>query len=383
MADGNGRIDHYAAHQRVTVKSGQTVAKVCPATDGEDGRGVTGQAIKAKPGRSLVVKIDRSLLLTATNDVVAQSDGILQLEGGMLRVNQVLQIEGSVDFNTGNIDFVGSVDIKEGIRDRFAVKTTGDITIGGLVEGATIHCGGNLVVRRGIAAKDHGQLMVAGQAEIGFLNNIRGQIGGSLIVQREVLNSDLIVGGDFRCEGGAVIGGLLIITGNATIATLGSEAYTTTVLHLGEVPMLSMQLRKLDQFIMRGNAQISDKRQKSAHLDQYLNRLTATEKGTLTELNREIDEMQRKVNAVDAKRTEILEKVAASRSVNVQVLKMVYPHVTLRAGGNEVRFNSPLKGPVKFSWNEDRQLQYRVGEGPAKPITDVAHVIPISPRKAA
>lgn len=120
----------------------------------------------------------------------------------MLRVIELYEVPGFVDFSTGNIDFEGSVHVRQGIRDRFEVKATGSIIVDGLVEGATIHCGGDFTAHQGMVGKERGLLFVKGNADVGYLNNVKAEIIGNLTVRRELMNCDLVIGKSLNCKHG-------------------------------------------------------------------------------------------------------------------------------------------------------------------------------------
>ena len=93
--------------------------------------------IKARPGKPVDIKIDSSLRVDEKGCVIAEIDGLLHFHHNYVKVNPVLEVEESVDFSTGNIDFMDSVLIRQGVRDRVVVKATRDIVIHRLVEAAT------------------------------------------------------------------------------------------------------------------------------------------------------------------------------------------------------------------------------------------------------
>ena len=142
----------------------------------------------------------------------------------------MLEVRDAIDISTGNIEFHGTVIVRDGVRDRFEVKATEDIIVDGLIEAATINCGRNFTCRRGMAAKGQGQLVVDGDAVVGYLNNVKGRIKGNLTVQREMINCDLVIGGDLICDQGTVIGGNVVVRGSVRVAALGSKAETSTSL---------------------------------------------------------------------------------------------------------------------------------------------------------
>ena len=228
--DDTDVVDYYKQIGYVSVTKGSHVATLHEPTLGEDGRDVTGRTIKAKPGKRYAVKIDPSLSLDGSGRVVAQVDGIVEYRHGVLRVSRTFEVRDSIDFSTGNIDFDGTVIVRDGVRDRFEVKATEDIIVEGLIEAATINCGRNFTCHRGMAAKGLGQLVVEGDAVVRYLNNVKGRIKGNLTVQREMINCDLVIGGDLICDQGTVIGGNVAVKGSVRVAVLGSNAETATSL---------------------------------------------------------------------------------------------------------------------------------------------------------
>ncbi len=226
--DDTDVVDYYNQVGYVRIMKGSHVATLHEPTLGEDGRDVTGRTTKAKPGRRNNVKIDPSLSLDGSGRVIAQIDGILEYQHGVLRVSRVFEVRDAIDFSTGNIDFDGTVIVRDGVRDRFEVKATEDIIVDGLIEAATINCGRNFTCHQGMAAKGQGQLVVDGDAVVGYLNNVKGRIKGNLTVQRELINCELVIGGDLIFDQGRVIGGDLAVSGSVRVAALGSNAEKST-----------------------------------------------------------------------------------------------------------------------------------------------------------
>ena len=44
----------------------------------------------------------------------------------------------------------------------------------------------------------------------------------------------------------------------------------------------------------------------------------------------------------------------------------------LKINDHTVVFEDALKGPVRIYWSEDRTILYRQGDGPGRPISEVA-----------
>ena len=67
----------------------------------------------------------------------AAIDGLFTLTGGeTINVFPIYEVNGDVDYHTGNIDFVGTVVIRGNVLTGFRIRAAGDIRIVGGVEGA-------------------------------------------------------------------------------------------------------------------------------------------------------------------------------------------------------------------------------------------------------
>ncbi len=320
--DDTDVVDYYNQVGYVRVAKGSHVASLHEPTPGEAGCDVTGRTIKASPGRRLNVKIDPSLNLDETGRVIAQVDGIMEYQHGVLRVNRVFEVGGSIDFSTGNIDFDGTVIVRDGVRDRFEVKATEDLIVDGLIEAATINCGRNFTCRRGMAAKGQGQLVVDGDAVVGYLNNVKGRIKGNLTVQRELINCDLVIDGDLICDQGTVIGGNVSVSGSVRVAALGSKGGTSTSLILDPTAL-----------------------------------------------------PRTKLEACEDERAECMQKMSEGSAVELLIHKGIYPGVCLKIGNAEVRFGVALKGPIKIGRDEHQRLYLREGDGPIRPLSTLAKIV--------
>jgi uncharacterized protein (DUF342 family) len=315
--DESGAVDYYNQVSYVRVEKGTHVATLHEPTPGEDGCDVTGRAIRARPGRRYDIKIDAGVDLDGTGRIIAQVDGLLEYEHGVLKVSRLFEIRGSVDFGTGNVDFDGTVVVREGVRDRFKLEATEDVVVDGLIEAASINCGRNFTCHQGMAGKGRGQLDVDGNAVAGYLDDVKGCVKGSLTVQREMINCELTIGGDLICDKGRVIGGNVAVSGRVQIAALGSNAEKETTL-------------------------------------------------ILTECVPEVGENEQ---------AEPVRKMSEVSVVDLLIHKAIYPGVTLKIGDVEVKFDVALKGPIRIGRDEDQRLFFREGDGSKRPLNTVAKIV--------
>jgi len=375
-AVGEGeRVDFYNQVSYVSVQPDDHVATVVEPTAGEDGLDVTGAVIAARRGKDLDLQIDPSLDVRPDGCVVAKIGGVLELKERCLSVTRLLEVPEHVDFSTGNIIFDGSVVVRQGVRDRFVVKASGSVTVEGLVEAATIISGGDFFCRRGMAAKDRGQVLVDGDAHVGYFNNVRARVKGNLLVRRELMDCELVVGKSLVCDQGAIVGGRAIVTGEVHAATLGSAGGTLTTLVLGEVPLAVVQLHRLESMMREYRQELDETTQAYRQMSSSKVNLRADEKERITELGFRVSELGRTLQACETKREELLEHVRQARMVRLLVYKVIHPRVLLKIGGREYLFEETVKGPVTIGWDAHRNVRFRIGEGESRSLHDITREI--------
>jgi uncharacterized protein (DUF342 family) len=364
-------LSFYERSAFVMVEANQTVGRIHDATDGEDGRDVTGKVRAAKPGRAAPWSFDESLTLTADGSIVAQMDGMLIRSNGKAHVSQVLEVKDNVDFSTGNIDFDGHVSVAKNVCDRFKIKATGSVEVRGLIEAATVHCDGDLMAHNGIASREAGQLTVGGQLNARYLNAVKGQIAGPLRVQREVFNSELEVDGVVEVTQGAIIGGTLTAGGKVEVGTLGSDGGARTCLILGITPRLDRKLQQLDQMMSQYQQRLDRLQEEQQSLNER-SRLGAQERERQTELMFEISQAEQTLGQAQPIRDQLAKTIKCSCLVDLSVAKILHAGVRLNIGNRWFLVNDDLRGPLTITVDERGEPQYQPESGQQSPLQMVA-----------
>jgi uncharacterized protein (DUF342 family) len=366
--------DHYSSHI-LNVTAGITVARIKPPTDGTDGRSVTGAVIAARPGPSATVRAGQGLTQRADGLVVAACDGVLSVSRGVASVLSVLEIKACVDFSTGHVDFKGDVVVGDAVRDGFNVSATGNVTVHGPVEGATIVCAGDLICPRGIASARRSEITVEGDADIAFVRNATAVFRNDLTCRGEIEHSDVTVGGALMCESGRVIGGSLALTAAAKIGTIGSPDWAPTTVRLGDLPLVAMELKRLTVEAARMQKLIATKEENMRTLMAYSGGKSASSREELTIIQYELSELQRSFTEGEARRAQLQRAMREGRKAGVHVARTVYPRVRIQHGEAAFVFEQELKGPLQFLLNEGGAIQVRVSTLDPRPISDFAHAV--------
>ncbi len=366
-ADQSGAVDFYNRQSFVRVAKGQHVATLHSHTEGEDGRDVCGGTLAATAGKRLGMTIDKSLVLSDNRQLVAQIDGVLKLCQGKLRIEPVLEIAGTVDFSTGNIDFDGDVVIREDIRDHFRVRATKDVTIDGLIDASHITCGGDLHARRGVAGRDEGTLDIGGNAEIGYIEQVRGKIAGSLTITRGIMHSQLDVGHDVGGDAGCVIGGTLHVLGNVRVAEIGSRGDAPTKLILG--PKVETADETKPATNTHAAHRVNEMKRELSMLQDPATAHNAVNAERMTELEFEIAEADAELCEPPAPDSPVAEICTST----IEVLRMIHARVTLEISGRAITFGRELRGPVKI-WLEGDTVMHQLGDAEPAPLRQAVGV---------
>lgn len=379
-SDGDGPddtdgVDHYARGVFRRVSAGTLLGVLVEETPGTDGRDVTGNVLAAKPGKACSLTPGPGVLLEDGGRLVAEQDGVIHHEHKSVSVLELLDVPGSVDFSTGNIHFDGSLVVREGIKDRFSVKVSGDVHVDGLIEAATIYCGGDMHCRAGMAGRDKGRILVKGSLEIGFLNQVRGVVHGELIARREVMYCDLFVGGGLQCRRGAVIGGQVTVTGACELGELGASSGTPTVLVVGAVPLLSEQLSAARNRSEELESKIIELRARLQSLKSDTNKANPADKERSEELNATIDSLVQEQSACNQTVEDLAGEIRRIQEVKVSIQRKIHPKSVIRINDREVVFDKEVKGPLTICWRNNRQLMYRMGSGPLRPLSQLAREV--------
>ncbi|UZN22506.1 DUF342 domain-containing protein [bacterium 3DAC] len=155
-------IDWHAYKKHfITVREGEIIGRKNPPSLGRDGVDIFGRIIPAKPGRDIDLKTFAGDGTEASGDVIiSKTTGILVL-GGVLSVEEILIIDGDVDFSVGNITGVKHLWIKGDVKPGFVIKVKGKVLVEGSVENASVHAGEGVFIR-GIVTGDKAGVIRSG-----------------------------------------------------------------------------------------------------------------------------------------------------------------------------------------------------------------------------
>ncbi len=246
----DGSVDYFHLNVINHCKAGDVLAKIIPADEGECGIDIQGTRTRPREVKKAALKYGKNITLSEDRmSISSQVDGHVALVEDSVFVSDVYEVE-NVDNSTGNIDFSGSVQINGNVATNFAVRANGNVIINGVVEGACIEAGGNIIIARGMNGMSKGTLKAGGNIVAKFLENsvveAEGYINTELILHSNVSAGEEIVVNGKR---GFITGGHVRATEKIEVKTLGAVMGAPTVVEVGVNPKLKAEYLQVQKEI--------------------------------------------------------------------------------------------------------------------------------------
>lgn len=331
--DENNRADYKSLNLFHNVEKGEVICRIIHPTQGAAGRTVQDSEISARDGKEATVPKGRNTLLTEDGGaLIAKISGQVEFSGRSFQVKPLLEVDGNVDFSTGNINFVGDVHIHGDVCSGFTVRAMGNINIDGVAEACTIEAGGDLVIAGG--AQGDNQAVIRAQKNIfaKYLENccvcVKGSLQSDCIISCEVYCDDSV---EVRSGRMTVIGGSIRAAHEVSAGVIGSRAESRTEIILGGLPCGQFD----EGVLVRDIAELEkeyERTERQPDSPQKLGRLAKIKVNLL--VNRQ------KLNLISKEKEEIAGETEPG--IRRMTCDTVYPGTALTIDGQVYRFDRML-----------------------------------------
>ncbi|MBI5419049.1 MAG: DUF342 domain-containing protein [Deltaproteobacteria bacterium] len=231
--DEDGVIDFHNPHSFTNVQPGAEIALLHPAEEGRQGVLVTGSTVPAPAVKPIRLTIGRGIRLEEDGKkIIATAEGRVVYDGNTVSVESGFVVNGDVDYEIGNIDFAGFVDVRGDVLDGFKISSTKGIKVSGNAGNCQIRSGGNITIG-GMSGQGKGAIVCTGNLFARFLNEVVVECGGNVTVESEIRNSRIRSGACIIVPKGVISGGECIALSGIEAGTLGSPIGVRTVLASG------------------------------------------------------------------------------------------------------------------------------------------------------
>ncbi|MEG0962641.1 MAG: FapA family protein [Lachnospiraceae bacterium] len=354
----DGTVDYWSIKMIETVSEGQVIAIYHKAVQGKDGMDIKGKVLIAKRARDLVPLRGKGFSRSEDGTIYTSlCDGKIERTNDRITILPIYEIYGDVDLSIGNIDFWGDVVIHGGVCTGVKIKATGSITVDGIVEGAQIEAGKDIVLRSGVVGSSRACITSKSNIIAKFFEYTRVHANGTIRADSFV-NCKVSCGENIILDGkqAKIVGGeVWAIQGIAT-NVIGSDGEVNTHIRIGNnatvlrrISILKSKIRveqeNLDK-IEDGLKLVTDIKNDSRRSE--LLRLKIRDRAFLSDDTAELDKLENQIER--------------AKGGSIKVIGSVYPGVTIEIDEQRIQVREE-QGNMEFVKNKDKivmcALEYR------------------------
>lgn len=329
--DEYNRADYKDLNLFVLAKKGDLLAVRIPQTEGTPGTNIFGMEVPARAGRPIPVPQGKNTEVRNDNELYATMNGQIVDTTRKIDIDPHLEIHSSVGTATGNINFAGGVTIKGNVEAGFVVKATGDVEIGGIVNGADVF-GRNIVIKGGIAGQNRGLVKATEDVQALFAENANIEAGRDVIITDSVLHSNVRAGNKISVEErkGVITGGTVAAGEEIRCKLVGSASAVMTKLSVGVDPTVQQKYVELCR-------ECKDDKARLKQITQVLNTLGKIDVSRLPQqridqinaLTRSQFPLAGKIKRAEKEIMELEEVMGRMKNGKIRVSDTVYPGVRI------------------------------------------------------
>lgn len=308
----DGRVDFRELNLIQSAEKGQVLCTLIPPVPGVPGKTVYGTdlpALDGKPvpmpkGRNVVVSDDGATLLANISGQISYIDG-------KVSVFATYEVQADVDNSTGNINFIGNVSVRGNVLSGFVIEAGGNVEVLGVVEGAVIKAGGDIILRRGMQGMGKGVLVSGGDIIARYIENSNIEARNDIKAEA-IMHSNVKCGNKLELSGrkGLLVGGSCKVGKEIVAKVIGSHLATVTDIEVGVDPTIRERYKAVKEEMIRMETDLRKAEQAITILRklEMANALTPEKKEILAKSVRtkvfftnRLQELKDEINMLDAK----------------------------------------------------------------------------------
>ncbi len=234
----DGKVDFRELNLIQSVQKGQILCTLVPPVRGTPGRTVSGTDIAPMEGKPVPLPRGRNVSISEDGQyLVANINGQINYIDGKVNVFATHEVQADVDNSTGNINFIGNVTVRGNVLSGFVVEAGGSVEVMGVVEGAIIKAGGDIILRRGMQGMGKGILISGGDIISRFIENSTVEARNNIKAEA-IMHSSVKCGNKLELSGrkGLLVGGSSKVGKEIVAKVIGSHLATITDIEVGLDP---------------------------------------------------------------------------------------------------------------------------------------------------
>jgi uncharacterized protein (DUF342 family) len=367
----DGSIDFKDVGYVIQVQKKQEVLRRIPETIPADGIDVYGDTIPAGHSSHNGYMRGENIVQSGSdpNIFVAACDGVIKVNGRTISIYETLIITSDIDYNTGNIDFLGSVEVKGSLKPGFIIKAKGDVSVLRSVEDGIIETDGNVEIGSGVVGKDMVKISCGGNFSARYLQNACVEAGGDIFVHDSIINSNVFSNKSISVTGktGKIIGGETTALEAVVAKTIGSVNETVTTISVGRNLDVEKELEENRKEFQKWTDEANEiKRQLRVGYGEAVFKdpqktiptlPTLKQRQCLALLN-QLNACNKEIRGSIAKAEEISAKLKFDKEPVIIASDKVFPGVTLNIKKRVRKIDKPFTNAKFYECEEAKEIRF-------------------------
>jgi len=357
----DGRVDYKDLGIVQNVKKDDILVTLVDAVDGQDGRDVFGNIIKAPKQKRLNLPRGKNTYIDQSGHTLkAAKDGQVVIIEGKVTVLDTLTINSNVDMSTGNITFVGNVYVHGSVLSGFKIFAEGNVEVEGIVEAAEIEAKGDVILHKGITGMGKGKI-------ISHKNVIAKFIENAYVSAKKDIQAEAIVHSQIRCgeklqligRKASIVGGNCKVGKEIEAKVIGSLLAISNEIEVGIDPIMIERFHNLKKEIAELKENIKKLEQGIEILKKYelAGALNEEKREMLTKFTRSKILSNEKLSELSKEFEEIEKKLEERNEGIIRVFDVIYPNVKITIGSVCKLIKEPIKYCKLFRMDADIKIE--------------------------
>ena len=328
----DGTVDYHQLNTINHVESGQCLARLEKEVQGENGTNVYGEAVPPRQVKAKKFSFSNNIRVSEDGtELYAMVTGHVSLVNDKVFVADVYEVPADVDNTTGDITYDGNVLVKGNVKSGFKIVTKGDIIVEGVVEGAELQAGGQIIIKRGVHGMTKAVLYAKGNIITKFIESATVTSNG-YIETESILHSTVSARTDIRVGGkkGFITGGVVRAGNIVEASNIGSSMGGSTRIEVGVEPEIKERFNELSREMQQLGKDIEQLR---PILKNYAEKTARQEKIAPEKLQqiqmiaKNFKEKQEQMNVAQEEYFSLGERISMSTNARIKVRGTIYAGV--------------------------------------------------------
>ncbi len=360
----DGKVDFKNLNIIQSCKENQVLAEIIPPKLGKEGIDIFGNPIPYTPPKEAILEAGENTELRG-NQLFSLIAGQIKIQTNedysyaKISVVKILELE-NVDYSTGNIDFTGTVRVKNKVSDGFEIKADGDIIIEKTVSNVKLYSNSNIILYGGIVSYEGGMVYAEGNIYAKFIQNSQVTAKKSIYIEELIIHSEVMAGEEIHIQQGRgeLIGGKTVCGKKIIAKKIGTIAEPYTLIYLGISPDLLKQLNHLNWEIEKNKKLLVEIEKNKNYLESHPEKLEK-DKEFYQKLKLAYEKLKQKTDNFIKQKEMLLYSEKGSLDAVLEIKEILYPNVEIIFGAKNKKYKqlkNSLMRPGYFRYDPQERI---------------------------